>query len=611
MTAEDQENIRTFVEGIAVATITRPSARDKQRAPGPSDLADKCDICVARKIAASLGMGSHTERGFSLKAWLGTAVHEKLERDLPSVYAHAEQEITVDVAEIPGIGLVRGHVDVFLPRKKTLVDWKGLALDTPLPTPTGWTTMGDVQAGDLLIGSDGKPCKVLGKSEIHHRPCYRITFDDGQTVVADNEHLWAVVSGSGNRADSRVLNTEEIKNTLKLSNGQSRYRIANAQPLELTDAQLPIDPYVLGCWLGDGSVGTGRISKPDDEMFQHIQERGFDVGPADAGTAEKGSPTRTVRGLIGLLKKCGMADRKFVPAAYLRASRQQRLDLLRGLMDTDGTWNRTRRKAVFEVTDRALAESVYELLVGLGQRAAFNAVQRKGFGKEVTAYMVSFTPVGGLNPFLSSVKADRVDVTSEVRGSQRLIQSVEPVETVPTQCIKVDSPDSTYLCTKSMVVTHNTTDLKKLKKYQTQAGPGAYVHGLTAPEREDLTKLKAMDRAGLLTEADLGRMVLLMSRSEEHSGGVPSEYMGQTMLYLYGLRAMGREADYAVLAFIPRDSNNVSDIWVASCAYRPDVAQGVINRAAHLASLVRTGKINELAPHPECFPCSIRPRLRG
>ncbi|QJD53639.1 Cas4 family exonuclease [Streptomyces phage Kela] len=263
-----------------VATITRPSARDKQQTPGPSDLADKCDLCVARKIASSLGMGTHTERGFSLKAWLGTAVHEKLEKDLPGVYAHAEREITVDIAHIPGIGLVQGHVDLFLSRKKTLVDYK-------------------------------------------------------------------------------------------------------------------------------------------------------------------------------------------------------------------------------------------------------------------------------------------------------------------------------------------TTDMKKLKGYQSQAGLGAYVQGLTAPEREELTKLKAMDRAGLLAEADLGRMVMLMSRSEEHSGGVPSEYMGQTMLYLYGLRAMGREADYAVLAFIPRDSNNVSDIWVASCAYRQDVAQGVINRAAHLASLVKAGRINELAAHPECFPCSIRPRLRG
>jgi hypothetical protein len=105
--------------------------------------------------------------------------------------------------------------------------------------------------------------------------------------------------------------------------------------------------------------------------------------------------------------------------------------------------------------------------------------------------------------------------------------------------------------------------------------------------------------------------VMLMAKSSEHTGGVPQEYMGQTMLYLYGLRAMGREADYAVLAFIPRDSNKVSDIWVASCAYRPEVAQAVINRAAHLASLVRSGRLNELSAHPECFPCSIRPRLRG
>jgi hypothetical protein len=278
MTAEEQKNLRTFVEGIAVAAITKPSQRDRQRAPGPSDLADKCDLCVARKIATSLGIGSNTERGFSLKAWIGTAIHEKLERDLPAVYAHAEQEITVQIADIPGIGLVQGHVDVFLPRKKAAVDWK-------------------------------------------------------------------------------------------------------------------------------------------------------------------------------------------------------------------------------------------------------------------------------------------------------------------------------------------TTDMKRLKGYRTQASPGAYVQNLTAQEREELTKLKALDRAAMLTEADMGRLVLLMARSEQHSGGVPQEYMGQTMLYLYGLRAMGREADYAVLAFIPRDSNNVSDMWVASCKYRPDVAEGVINRAAHLAKLVRAGKIGELEPHPECFPCVIRPRL--
>lgn len=280
MTAEEQKNIRTFVEGIAVATITRPSQRDQQEAPGPSDLANTCDVCVARKISTSLGLGGHREGGFSLKAWIGTAVHEKLERDLPHVYRFAEREITVTIGNIPGIGLVKGHVDVFLPKHRAVNDWK-------------------------------------------------------------------------------------------------------------------------------------------------------------------------------------------------------------------------------------------------------------------------------------------------------------------------------------------TTDLAKLKKYRTGAGPSAYTQGLTAEERSELEELKELDRAGRLNSDGLNlvRLTALMSRAEEHSGGIPSEYMGQTMLYLYGLRAMGRQADYAVLTFIPRDSNNISDIWVASCEYRPDVAEGVIRRASHLAGLVRNGQIGDLQPHPECFPCVIRPRL--
>lgn len=279
MTAEDQENIRTFVEGMAVSAIMRPSKRDKQEAPGPSDLADKCDFCVARKIAAFLGLGDRGERGFSLKAWIGTAIHEKLERDLKFVYPHAEQEIEVVIGNVPGIGLVKGHVDVFLPRKRSIIDWK-------------------------------------------------------------------------------------------------------------------------------------------------------------------------------------------------------------------------------------------------------------------------------------------------------------------------------------------STDLKKLRDYRTHSGPSAYTQNLTIQERDELKELKEREGVGMLSEAEVGRMMMLMSLAEEHSGGVPSEYLGQTMLYLYGLRAMGREADHAVLAFIPRDSNDVADIWVASCNYRPDVAEGVLRRATQLAMVVRSGGLPGLKPHPQCFPCSIAPKLR-
>lgn len=123
---ELQTKARLFVRDLVLATITRPSARDRQRLPGPSDLADPCDVCLARKIALAMGHAdpSPSKENFSLKAWNGTAVHQKIERDLPRVYAHAEQEITVEVAEIEGLGVVKGHVDLYVPAQRVMTDWK-------------------------------------------------------------------------------------------------------------------------------------------------------------------------------------------------------------------------------------------------------------------------------------------------------------------------------------------------------------------------------------------------------------------------------------------------------------------------------------------------------
>ncbi|MBD3004880.1 hypothetical protein [Streptomyces sp. 5-10] len=107
------------------AVVTRPSERGLQRMPGPSDLADPCDVCLARKIAHFLGIDPDPEdENFSLKAWVGTSVHEKLERDLPKVYDGAQLEITVSIADIPGLGLVSGHVDSYFPERLALNDWK-------------------------------------------------------------------------------------------------------------------------------------------------------------------------------------------------------------------------------------------------------------------------------------------------------------------------------------------------------------------------------------------------------------------------------------------------------------------------------------------------------
>ncbi|MFJ7895966.1 PD-(D/E)XK nuclease-like domain-containing protein [Streptomyces anthocyanicus] len=336
-------------------------------------------------------------------------------------------------------------------------DYKGLAIDTAIPTPTGWTTVRELAVGDQVFDADGKPCTVTGKSDVHMRHCYRMRFDDGSSVVCDDEHLWVTTAGRnspGSKYTTAVRTTEQIRQTLKLY-GQNQHRVQVAGALQLPDVELPIHPYVLGCWLGDGTTNGGRITKPDQELFDRIADCGYKIGDPPPSTIK--CPTRTIYGLRKQLRAAGLLGRKTIPSAYLRAGFGQRLELLRGLMDTDGSWNSTRHQVVFTSTDKSLAEAVCELACSLGQRAIVHTVTQSGFGLTVEAYRVTFTPTNGINPFALSRKADKVHVPTDKFSKRRVIVAVEAVPTVPTQCIAVDSPSRTYLCTESMIPTHNTT----------------------------------------------------------------------------------------------------------------------------------------------------------
>lgn len=324
-----------------------------------------------------------------------------------------------------------------------VIDWKGLALDTPLPTPTGWVTMGEVQVGDRLLGSDGAPCTVVGKSQVHHRTCYRLTFDDTTSVVCDDEHLWDVIARG-------VISTAAIA---KLRQSGQQVYVPGNPPIELPEAELPIDPYILGLWLGDGKHTSGEICKPDAAIWDYVAERGFKTGEDISGG---GATAKTVYGLRTLLRTSGLLGNKHIPAAYLRASYQQRLDLLRGLMDSDGNANPHRKQCVFTTCDLALSNAVMELLFSLGQRPNQAVTTQRGFGKTVTAYPVHFRPIDGLQPFTLPRKANRVGAWGNGRSAVRRVTSIEQIDTVPTQCIAVDSADNTYLCTERWLVTHNT-----------------------------------------------------------------------------------------------------------------------------------------------------------
>jgi hypothetical protein len=363
-----------------------------------------------------------------------------------------------------------------------VVDYKGLALDTPIPTPSGWTTMRAIQVGDEVFDSTGAPCKVTEKSEVHWRRCYRVRFDDASSVVCDDDHLWVTTAGTTKRT-TEVRSTEEIRRTLTFR-GQHHHRVKVAGALEAAGIELPINPYVLGCWLGDGAAAAGRITKPDEELFDLIAACGYKIGPP---VGKEKCPTRTIYGLQAQLRAAGLLGHKRIPGEYLRAAPEQRLALLRGLMDTDGSWNATRQQAVFTSTDKALALAVRELACTLGQRAILNTSTQHGFGVVVEAYQVTFRPICGMNPFLLARKADKVQVRSETRSRQRIVVAVDEMPTVPTQCIAVDSPDRTYLCTEAMIPTHNTTrsaDLDAISKTVHEHGYHAqadwYLDGLKA-----------------------------------------------------------------------------------------------------------------------------------
>ena len=162
-------------------------------------------------------------------------------------------------------------------------------------------------------------------------------------------------------------------------------------------------------------------------------------------------------------------ENKHVPLEYLRACRSQRLDLLRGLMDTDGHWHQSRKQAVFSTTTEQLAEAVADLVCGLGGRCyTFSEPYENARGMMVK-FQVIFTPKG-FNPFALPRKADGCRTEGTARAGRRAIRSITPVPTVPTQCVVVDAPDSLYLAGPQMVPTHNSGKVPGVMHEQSRLG---------------------------------------------------------------------------------------------------------------------------------------------
>lgn len=364
-----------------------------------------------------------------------------------------------------------GQIDVLVKdgNSITIIDWKGLPLDTEIPTKTGWKTIRTVKEGDVIFDKNGNYTKIVHKSKIHLNPCFKIIFDNGDSIVADCEHRWEISFTAGKSKKypdgfkTCVMTTEEIFDYMENPASKKRLpKILNPKPLNTSYVDLPIDPYILGVWLGDGSKSCGMITqRKDSELWNEILRRGYKLGDNVVHSEDRQNvESRTILGLATSLKKLNLLNNKHIPYIYQRASYEQRLDLLRGLMDTDGYYNPTRKRFVMETSQNWQCFEFIKLLATFGIKPTkFDIVKKLG-DKKFKEYSVNFS-TNELNPFL--IRNQDIEFCSKRTCNFRNIKSVEQVETVETQCLEVDSPTHTFLCTDKMIVTHNTNEKIDLK----------------------------------------------------------------------------------------------------------------------------------------------------
>ncbi len=458
---------------------------------------------------------------------------------------------------------------------------KLLSTSTPIPVPSGWTTMGELQIGDQVFDESGTPCKVVWVSdETIPEVAYRLHFSDGSFIDACSEHQWVTWTHAERKsylrspyenttrfpdnwpqwrlgrivgryagkeiveqalqlyqagfsiraiarklgvarnsltphikagrylerqprvyADSpgpRVRTTQAIVDTLyQGKRNDVNHCIPQCLPLVLPDSDLPIPPYVLGAWLGDGDGNGGTFTQHEGDMLflrAQIESEGF------VTTSLSDSQRFGTRGLSPLLRQQKLIKNKHVPEIYLRASVAQRLALLQGLMDTDGTVGK-QGYCEFSNTNARLTDAVYELIVSLGMRATKSLKIPRLNGKICSAaYRIKFIPTIPIFRLPRKLRRLNFDGKQSLRRYHRMIVGAERIQPVPMRCITVDSPNGMYLAGEAMIPTHNTLAITQWALAQAKAMPGSR-GALVAPTAGDARDVLVEGVSGILTIA--------------------------------------------------------------------------------------------------------------
>jgi replicative DNA helicase len=352
------------------------------------------------------------------------------------------------------LGLMRGHFTVFQAPEGI---GKQLPNSTLIPTLGGFRLLGDIEVGETLFGEDGVPTKVTAITETQHGvSCYNIVFSDGSQQIAGGPHRWGVYT-TDNKYE--VKTTEEMYSEGVLrGEGVAKFSVPICKPVQYEQKELPIDPYTLGMWLGDGHSASQSIfvGYDDADTFESL----FEV---ERRSDEKTCINYWVKGLtFEDLRVAGLIDNKHIPVDYFHASVAQRLSLLQGMMDSDGSV--TGVGCEYYSSNRILAEDFMELARSLGYKCRIREKEAKLYGKSCgLTYTVWFLAHGEFEVFKYPRKQSKVVYCKTFRATRKTIRHIEPVESVPSRCLTVDNDSHLFLCGEHYTVTHNTEFMRYLE----------------------------------------------------------------------------------------------------------------------------------------------------
>ena len=335
---------------------------------------------------------------------------------------------------------------------------KALAKDTPVLTSNGWKNHGDLRVGDKVIGEDGRFKKVLAV----HPDCemeYKVMFSDGTAVLCHGNHEWKVYDRHFH--EYKIRTTDEMASTLYETDGRTRYLVPLLEPVKGQKKGLKVDPYMLGVWLGDGRNTNPDICGPksDYAIVQHILDKGYEIAwhttHKDTGVEYYG-----IKGLRFQLQEYGMCHSrqntpKHIPEEYLTASLEQRLELLAGLLDTDGTLRLDEHRYCFSTTEPRLRDDFITLVNSFGWRTCTVEYEPKTSSSGVvgrkTTYSIGFNP-----SFYIPCQLERKQLRV---FSNRKRMSISEIERIPGgtvgNCITVEG--GLYRVGRTLKLTHNST----------------------------------------------------------------------------------------------------------------------------------------------------------